>query len=378
MNVLEGIRVLDLSQNMAGPYCTQILADLGADVLKIEPPGGDPARAWGPPFWGDVGALFMSVNRNKRSAVLDLKTDGDRSKLWELVASADVFLQALRPGAIERLGFGESVVRERRPELIYVSVSAYGDDGPGRDLAGYDPLLQAYSGLMANTGHPDGEPARAGTSVIDLGTGMWGALAVLAALRSRDRTGVGSHVQVSLLDTALGLMSYHLTGYLASGIPPERSGTALGLICPYQAFPTEDGSLMIAAANDGIFNRLCRALGLDGMAADPRFADNPSRVAHRDEVVGAVSARTASHTTAELFDLLREHGVPCSPIQTVPEVVADEQVAWTGMLRPTPTEAAADYVDAALPIRWDGARPPLRNPPPRAGEHPPTFEDPPA
>ena len=374
MNVLEGIRVLDLSQNMAGPYCTQILGDLGADVLKIEPPGGDPARDWGPPFWGDTGALFMSTNRNKRSAVLDLKTREGRETLWTLVEQADVFVQTLRPGAIERLGFSEHAVRERRPEVVYVSVSAYGDSGPGSDLAGYDPLIQAYSGLMANTGAPDGPPARAGASVIDLGTGMWGAVGVLAALRRRDQTGEGSHVQLALLDTALGFMSYHLTGYLASGVSPERCGTSLALICPYQAFPTSDGELMIAGANDGIFRRLCAALDLDELGSDARFADNPSRVRHCGVLVSALTERTSGHSTAALFALLREHGVPCAPIHTIPEVVQDGQVKATGMLRSVPLEGVEGYVDTAMPVRWDGARPEPGATPPGIAEHGPRFE----
>ena len=375
MRVLEDIRVLDLSQNMAGPFCTQILGDLGADVLKVEPPGGDPARDWGPPFWGDTGALFMSTNRNKKSTILDLKTDEGKATLWALIDESDVFVQAFRLGTIERLGFSVDAVRERRPEIIYVSLSAFGDSGPRSDLAGYDPLLQAYSGLVANTGYPDGAPARAGASIIDLGTGMWGGIGVLAAIRERDRTGKGSHVQLALLDTALAFMSYHLTGYLASGTPPRRAGTSLGLICPYGAFPTTDGWLMIAAANDGIFTRLCEALDVAHLAVDERFRDNPSRVAHRDAIEGLVAERTRAHASAELFELLRAHGVPCSPIHSVPEVVADPQVRATGMLRTVELEGVDGYVDTAMPIRWNGTRPAPGTPTPRAGSHPPHFDE---
>ena len=364
-DVLSGLRVIDLSQNMAGPFCTQILADFGAEVLKVEPPGGDPARLWGPPFVGADSALFLSANRGKQSVAIDLKSDKGKAELWHLIDGADVFVEAFRTGTIERLGFGRDVVRERRPAIIYVAVSAYGRSGPRADLAGYDPLVQAYSGLMANTGHKGGEPARVGASVNDLGTGMWAAMGVMAALRHRDQHGTGTVVDASLLDTSLEWMCYHLTGYLSADHAPTRMGSSLALIAPYGGFPTTDGQLMIAAPNDVLFRKLCEALGLDDLAGDVRFANNPSRVEHRDALSERLGERTAAFTTAALFDRLREFGVPAAPVQTVPEVVADPQVQESGMLRPAPHEGRDDHWETVLPLRFDGARLPPRPPPPK-------------
>ncbi len=366
---MEGIRVVDLSQNIAGPYGTQMLADLGADVVKVEPPGGDPARTWGPPFWEGETPLFLSTNRNKRSICLDLKSDGGREVVERLVDSADVFVQAFRTGVIESLGFGYAQLKQRRPGLIYASVTGFGSQGPLREMPGYDPLIQGYSGFMSITGHPDGPPARAGASVVDLGTGILVALGVLTALRDRDRTGKGTHVEASLLDTSLGWVSYHLYGYLASGRVPERMGSGIGMIAPYEAFATKDGELMIAGGNEAIFSRLCEALGLSEVATDPRFVDNPTRVAHRDELHKIIEARTAELTTAELRALLEQHHVPCSPIQDIGQVVDDPQVRASGMLDPCPHPRIPNYRNLGFPLRFDGDRPALRSVPPLAGEH---------
>lgn len=364
-NVLSGIRVVDLSQNMAGPFCTQILADFGAQVTKVEPPSGDPARLWGPPFIGDDAALFLAANRGKTSVALDLKTEAGRKALWELIDEADVFVEAFRTGTIERLGFGRDVVRKRRPSILYVSVSAYGRSGPRADLAGYDPLVQAYSGLVSNTGYPDGEPARVGASVNDLGTGMWAAMAVMAALRARDATGEGTDIDLSLLDTSLAWMSYHLTGYLSAGLEPQRMGTSLALIAPYGAFPTKDGPLMIAAANNGLFARLCDALDLNDLVDDARYADNPTRVEHRATLDALVAGKTIEFTSDELFERLREFGVPVAPIHTVPQVVTDPQVVESEMLREGVDPDREGYWETLLPMRFGGRRMAQRPPPPK-------------
>lgn len=367
---LAGIRVVDLSQNLAGPYCTQILGDLGADVVKVEPPGlGDAARAWGPPFLGGHSPLFLSANRNKRSVVLDLREEGDREALWGLVEGADVFVQAFRRGVDGRLGFAPEAVMARNPRIIHVSIQAWGPAGPLADQPGFDPLLQAFSGLLSVTGTEGGEAARAGTSVVDLGTGMWGALGVLAALRDRERTGAGQRVEVSLLETALAWMGYHLQGVAGGGPVPRALGTALGMIAPYQGFPVRDGTVMIAAANDGLFRRLCGALGLEDLLDDPRFRDNPARAAHREVLAGRVSAATARLTRDELLDLMRGAGVPAAPIHDTREVLDDPQVASTGLLRTTPHPDIPDYLEVATPLRRDGVHPSTRTPPPRPGEH---------
>ncbi len=367
--MLDGIRVVDLSQNIAGPQATQMLADLGADVIKVEPPAGDPARQWGPPFWDGDAPLFLAFNRNKRSVVADLKSREGRQVVRRLVAGADVLVQAFRKGVIERMGFGYETVRRQFPGIVYASVAGYGFEGPYARTPGYDPLLQAYSGMMSITGPPDGDPARVGGSVVDIGSGYLLALGVLAALRKRDSEGTGSLVECSLLDTSLGWVGYHMMTYLASGNVPRRMGTGLAMIAPYEAFPTKDGQLMICGGNDGIFRRLCEALGIPETADDGRFADNPSRVGNCDALRELLSRHTRERTTQELDELLKSHRVPCSPIQSIDEVVDDPQVQANRIFDPTPHPRIPEYRDLKMPVRFDGNRPTLRRVPPRVGEH---------
>lgn len=366
---LAGIRVCDVTQNLAGPFCSQILADLGATVIKVEPPGGDLGRAWGPPFWGGDSTLFLAANRGKRSIILDLKQDDGMEALRRLVGASDVFMQASRPGAAERLGIDYEAIRALRADIVHLSVSAYGPEGPMREQPGYDPLMQAYSGIMSVTGHPNSPPTRVGGSVVDFGTAMWGAIAILGALRTREATGRGARLDVALMDTSLAWVSYHMMGYLATGDAPGPMGSSLGAIAPYRAFSTDDGHVMIAAGNDMIFGRLCVALGLEHLAEDPRFATNPDRVSNRDALDLFVEARTVELSTAELLERAQLHGVPASAIQTIPEVVADAQVAASGMLPRTPHPELPDYRDVSLPLRLDGARPRAEGAPPARGEH---------
>ncbi|MBX6362630.1 MAG: CoA transferase [Gemmatimonadetes bacterium] len=364
------IRVLDLTQNLAGPYCAQILGDLGADVVKVERPGaGDPARAWGPPFWEGEGPLFLAANRNKRSLALDLKTAEGLEIVRRLVAGADVVLQSFRAGVAERLGLGYADVRALNPRAIYCAISAFGPRGPLRELPGYDPLMQAYAGLMSVNGHPGQPPSRVGTSLVDMGTGMWAAIGVLAALGERERTGVGSQVGASLFETALAWNAYHLLGYFGTGRAPGPAGAGFPSIAPYEAFPTADGRLMIAAANDGLFLRLCRALELPELAADPRFRDNPSRVAHRAELYERIAVRTAAEPTAGVEARLREAGVPCAPILDVAGIAAEEQTRATGILQPAAHARIPRYRAVGLPLEFDGERPAARRAPPIVGEH---------
>jgi crotonobetainyl-CoA:carnitine CoA-transferase CaiB-like acyl-CoA transferase len=365
---LDGLRVLDLSQNLAGPYCTQILADLGADVIKVEPPNGDPARAWGPPFDGDDSTLFLATNRGKRSIAIDLRTAEGADLVRRMAARADVFVESLRTGVADAYGFGADRMRDDYPALIYCSIAAYGTEGPLRDLPGYDPLMQAHGGLMSVTGLP-GAPARVGTSVIDMGTGLWAAIGILAALRERDRTGVGCHVVGALYETALAWNAYHLLGYLADGAVPAPRGTAFPLIAPYEAFPTADGQLMIAAANDALFRKLCVALERAGLADDDRFHENPARVRNRAALVPILADRTRTYTTEALTQLLRAAGVPCAPILDIAAVAAEPQTAASGLVDHV---ARADDGPAATvlpPLRWDGARTQPSAPPPRRAEH---------
>jgi formyl-CoA transferase/CoA:oxalate CoA-transferase len=367
---LAGLTVLDLTQNVAGPYCTQILGDLGADVIKVERPGrGDETRAWAPPTWGPESALFLSFNRNKRSLALDVKASGARPVIERLVGRADVLVQSFRPGNAEALGFGAGRARALNPRLVYCSVTAFGTRGPLRDEPGYDPMMQGYTGFMRLTGHPGQPPVRAGTSLVDMGTGMWAALAVLAALRERDRTGRGAEVTTALFDTALAWIPYHLMGYLATGEVPQPQGSGAAMIVPYQAFPTADGWVMITTPTDQLFGRLCQALGRPELAADPRFRTNPDRVRHRQALIPALEASTRGRPSAALLAALRAAGVTAAPVQTVDEVVADPQTRASEMLVPTPRPDIPDLATVALPVRLDDVRPPVRQPPPRVGEH---------
>jgi crotonobetainyl-CoA:carnitine CoA-transferase CaiB-like acyl-CoA transferase len=366
---LHGIRVLDLSLNLAGPFAGQILADLGATVIKVERPGaGDPARAWAPPAWGGEGTLFLCANRGKKSLALELDSDEGRERLHGLLAYSDVLIQAFRPDVAERFGLTEALLRPRYPRLIFCDVVAFNPESEAAGRPGYDPLLQAHAGLLSVTGMRGGEPVRVGTSVVDLGTGMWGALGILAALRSRDQDGHGAHVRISLEDTAMTWMGYHLQSALATGQTPEPMGTGLGMICPYGAFPTSDGSLMIAAANNALFQRLCGALGLDALAGDPELQTNPGRVAHRDRVEAAVSAATRAFTRQTLEGLLVEAGVPCAQVRTALEVAQDPTVQ-ASFLRAEPHPEIDDYRAPALPVVIRGGRAPAGSPPPSVGKH---------
>ena len=366
---LADIRVCDVTQNLAGPFCAQILADLGATVIKVEPPGGDLGRLWGPPFWGDASTLFLSANRGKRSIVLDLKQPEGISVLRRLATSCDVFIQASRPAAAERLGIDASSVHEWREDIVHLSLSAYGQDGPMSDQPGYDPLMQAYAGMISVTGEPNGGPTRVGGSVVDFGTGMWAALSVLAALRERDRTGTGAALEASLMDTSLAWVSYHMMGFIATGRVPGPMGSSLGAIAPYRAFPTSDGYVMIAAGNDAIFRRLCAALELAGVSDDPRFRSNPERVANRAILDPIVEAATECMTTDDLLGRTREHSIPASAIQSIDQVVADPQVDVAGMFPRVDHPNLDGYRDVSLPLRMNGERPRAEGVPPAPGQH---------
>ncbi|MBI2207314.1 MAG: CoA transferase [Candidatus Rokubacteria bacterium] len=367
---LDGILVTDLTQNVAGPFCTQILGDMGAEVIKIERPGrGDDARAWAPPYWGDESATFLALNRNKKSLTLDLKQDGGIDVLKRLVTKSDVFVQSLRAGVVGELGLDVPRARELNPRLIYCSITAFGTRGPLADLPGYDPLMQAYTGLMSLNGHPGGEPARVGTSIVDMGTGMWAALGIVGALRQRDATGRGAEVTTALFDTSLMCVSYHAVGYLGSGAVPQPQGSGTAMIVPYQAFRTADGWALIGAPSDTIFARLLAALGLPELASDERYRDNPSRVQHRESLIATLTARTQARKTSDLIDALRAGGVPCAPILTMDAVMQEPQTLESGMLVSAPHPRLPDYQSVALPLQWDGRRPGVRRVPPRLGEH---------
>jgi crotonobetainyl-CoA:carnitine CoA-transferase CaiB-like acyl-CoA transferase len=355
---LDGVRVVDVTSSLAGPYCTEILAALGADVVKVEhPQRGDEARAWGPPFWEDGSVMFYAANLGKRSLALDIKRGGD--VLLRLVDGADVFLQSLRPGTAKRLGFGPDELRARNPRLVYCDIGAFGRAGPLRERPGYDPLLQAFGGIVSVTGEPHGPGVRVGTSVVDQSTGMWAAFGIVAALHG----GGGRTVDVSLFETVVALVPYQVTAYLRTGAVPGRHGTAFPLIAPYEVFHARDGDAMVAAANDGLFTRLCEAIGLGELRADPRFATNPDRLEHRHELAALIQERVGQVSRDELLARLVEAGVPAAPVNDIGEVAEHEQTAALGLIQDLPEPTVA------LPLSFDGRRVLHRSPPPRLGEH---------
>ena len=362
---LKGMRVVDVTASLAGPSCTQLLAALGADVVKVEPHEGDHARAWGPPFVGGDGVLFFTVNAGKRSLALDLAKDMD--VVLRLVDEADVFVQSLRPGLAERRGLGADALRARNPRLVYCTIGAYGAHGPLADRPGYDPLMQAASGMMSVTGEPGGPPVRSGVSLIDFATGQWAAIGILAALLEREQTGRGRTIDTSLYETSLALLASQLASYAATGDAPGRHGSAFPLIAPYEVFPTSDGSLMIVAGSDGLFERLRGAVGLPD---DERFRTNPDRVRNRAALADLLSERLRTRTSAEWESALTAAGVPVSPLRDVGEAFEHEQTQALGIL-----QQLGGGTTVSPPFSVDGERIRHRNPPPRLGDYEDEDED---
>jgi crotonobetainyl-CoA:carnitine CoA-transferase CaiB-like acyl-CoA transferase len=367
---LAGVRVLEVTTSLAGPYCTLILGALGADIVKIEPPErGDDTRAWGPPFWDGVSATYLATNASKRSLALGLRSPEGREAVLRLAERSDVFVQNLRPGLVERLGLGFEDVAARSPRIVYCSIGAFGKTGPLRDRPGYDPLMQAAGGIMSVTGEPGHPPARAGVSVVDQGTGMWATIAILAALRTRNQGTPAQLLDLSLYETAVNWLPYQIAGYLGSGRVPRPMGSSIGMIAPYQAFAATDGWVMVAAGNDRLFAALCGELGLPELAEDPRFLTNPDRVAHREELAALLAERFREESLATWLERLDSAGVPAAPVQDLAEVAAHEQTAALGLLQEVPHPAVADLRLVGLPLSFDGERVPHRSPPPALGEH---------
>ena len=365
---LAGVTVVELCHSVAGPYAGSILADLGADVIKVETPDtGDYARDWGPPFAHGTSTLFHVLNHNKRGLALDLR---DRVTCERLIAfildHADVVLQNMRPGAIEKLGLGAGTLRAKKPALIYCDLGAYGRSGPLRERPGYDPLMQAHGGIMSVTGVEGGEPVRVGVSIVDQGAGMWAAMGILAALNKRHVTGEGSHVSTSLFETAIGWMSPHIGGYLSGGAMRRPLGSGVTEIVPHQAFPTRDGYIMVAAGNDNLFRALCAAIEHMEFAADPRFATNSKRVENRRTLVPLLEEIFRARASDEWQARLDAAGVPAAPIENVAQVLASPQTEALGILQQAPDLA---MTLAGLPLEFDGRRPPYRHSAPRLGQH---------
>lgn len=362
---LAGVKVIEIAQNLAGPYAAEILATLGAEVLKIERPEGDDCRGWGPPFIGGAAATFQTVNRNKQSITLDLKDKAAVAWLRAKLRDSDILVQNMRPGALDALGFDAAGLRAENPRLIFCSLHAFGAEGPMKLNPGYEPIVQAFAGMFSVNGSADAPPARVGMQVLDLGTGVWAALGCLAALLRRAQTGEGCVVDTSLFETALGWLTIHFAAYGAGGKLPVRDRTGNPRLIVFQAFVTSDGEVVVAAANDRLFQKLAREIGRPDWAEDPRFRTNADRIAHRPLLIPEMEKIFAARPTAEWVERLEKLAIPCSPINDLAAVAADPQTTALGILAPAP--GLADLRMVGLPVSFDGARPPVRSAAPRLG-----------
>lgn len=367
---MEGIRVVDLSRILSGPFATMVMGDLGADVLKVEEPTiGDDSREWGPPYQGTESAYFLSVNRNKKSIAVDLRKAEGQQVVRRLVAHADVLVENFRPGTADRLGLGYADLSKANPVLVYVSISGFGQTGPLRDEPGYDAIAQARSGMMSMTGEPDGMPVRSGVATADLAAGMWALIGIFAALRVRERTGSGQWIDVSLLDGQISWLTYLAGGYFATGNSPKRLGSAHPSIVPYQAFPTADGQIMVAVGNDTLWHRFVGAVGSPDQLLDEQYRTNPDRVRNRTPLLAIIESVLSKKTTTEWLETLRDAGVPVGPIYDVGEALRNEQVVSREMLLDVDHPTAGKLQMVASPIKFSkyAPRPPLA--PPLHGQH---------
>src|SRR4051794_28637519 len=365
---LAGLLVADFSRILAGPYATMLLADLGAEVVKVEGPGGDDTRSWQPPVRDGISTYYLGVNRNKRSVALDLKDDQDRSAAQELARRADILLENFKPGGLARFGLDYETVAQGNPRIVYASISGFGSGPKGRVLPGYDLIVQAMSGLMSLTGDPDGEPYRAGISVFDVMAGLHATIGVLAAVNARHDTGRGQHVEVSLMSSALSGLVNQSSAYVAGGAVPFRMGNSHPSLFPYEPLPCADGELIITAGNSGQFRKLVEVLGAPQLADDPRFARNEDRTANRDLLRPLLVERLRTRTTMEWFHAITAGGVPCGPINTVDRGVAfADEVGLDPVVVVGEGEAAVPSV--RNPIRFSETPPDYRLPPPSLDEH---------
>jgi crotonobetainyl-CoA:carnitine CoA-transferase CaiB-like acyl-CoA transferase len=364
---LDGVRVLDLTHALAGPYCTLVLGDLGADVIKVEPPEGDHSRHWGPPFIEGESSYFLSVNRNKRSVVLDLKGDHGRQAARDLAVYSDVLVENFRPGTAKRLGLGYEELSNTNPRLIYASISGFGQKRP--TLAGYDQIVQGTAGLMSITGFPDGPPVKLGVPIGDIAAGMFAAHAILAALYERERSGRGRSIDVALNDSVLALLTFQAGRYFATGEPPAREGNHHPTIAPYGTFAAKDGFINLAVGSDEQFRRFCEVVGADELASDPRFKTNRDRQRHRDELTREIETALGNRSTAEWLPEMEKASIPAGPIYDLAQAFSDPVVGERQMKLEVEHPSAGEISLVGAPWKLDDASLPVRRPPPRLGEH---------
>ena len=365
--MLQNVRVIEIGQVLAGPYASTILADLGADVIKVEKPnGGDDARHMGAAFRRGDSLHFLDINRNKASVTIDLKTPEGVEQLHALLETADILIHNMRPGVVDTLGIDGPSVCARHERLIYCHISGFGARGPMRMLPAFEPVAQAFSGILSINGNPEGPPARVGVSIVDMGTAMWTVIGALTALQRRGVTGKGGIVDTSLLETALGWAGPHIAAYLNEGRVPKRLGTAHPHLVPYQTFDAKDGAILIGAGNDRLFARLCGALGVPAWITDARFAGNRARLENRDELIAFINERIGQQARDVWIAKFNEAGVPCGPVNTIPEVLKSPQVAELNILQEVP---GTGVTLTGLPISFDGERPKIRSLGPQLGEH---------
>jgi crotonobetainyl-CoA:carnitine CoA-transferase CaiB-like acyl-CoA transferase len=367
---LDGIQVLDLSRALAGPYCSMMLGDMGAEVLKVEQPGvGDTARGWGPPFQGGESSYFLGVNRNKRSIALNLRDARGAELMRRLVAGSDVLLENFVPGTLDRYGFGYEACRAIKPDLIYCSISGFGQIGPDRERAAYDQIAQGLGGIMSVTGEPGGEPTRVGIALADIAAGMFAAYAISAALYHRQRTGEGQLIDTSLLDGQLAMLTYQSARYFATGKAPQSSGNQHPTIVPYGVYRASDAYFNLAVGTDDLWRRFCGALGLDALYSDPRFTTNRDRLAHRDALNAVLEPIFAQYPIADIDARLNEVGVPCGAVRDLHAVFSDPQVAALGAVHQLEHPAAGPIQVVGPPYRLSATPATVRTPPPMLGQH---------
>ena len=369
-SALDGVLVADFSRVLSGPYCTMMLGDLGADVIKIERPGsGDETRGWGPPFAHGESAYYLSINRNKRSIVLDFGREEHREAARKLVRKADVLVENFRPGTMERLGFGYEACRALNPKVVYASITGFGDTGPAKDEPGYDYVAQARGGIMSVTGEPGREPQKVGVAIADITTGLYTAISILAALRRAETTGEGQRVHTSLLESQIAWLANQASNYLVGGMEPTRMGNAHPNIVPYQVFDASDSPFVLAVANEMHWSRFCAAMNMTELERDERFAGNAARIANRDTLIGLLKERFRTKTRDEWITLLAAAEVPCGPINSIAEVFADPQVEALRMVETIEHPAIGDLRLVRSPLGLDASPVVATRPPPLLGEH---------